>query len=95
MNTDKIDIFRAKREFVALHRFVLNLVQELRLEHDANIEKVGESLVDMEEFISTKYGIDVDLGHLTRHFTFLDDSKFAFIRNKILDFSNNCQRSLN
>lgn len=94
MDTDKIEVFRATRSFVTLHKFILEILKEMKLEHDSNIEKVGESLIEMEMFISEKYGIDIDLAHLGKHFEFLTESKFAFLRNKVLDFSNDLIRSL-
>ena len=94
MDTQQISLFRAQRSLVALHKFVLGLIEDLRAEHDENINKVGTSLVEFEETIERKYGVELDLAHLTKHFSFFDEEKYIRYRKKILDFSNQIQREL-
>ncbi len=94
MENEQINLFRAKRAIVSLHKFCLDLLADLCKEHDDRINKCGDSLLDMEEFIQTSHGIDVDIAHLTKHFSFFDEERLKLIRKKILNHSEALQREL-
>ena len=48
-------LFRQSRRLVSMFKFALEILQEIKTEHDEMVEKLGESLGDMEDFIEKKY----------------------------------------
>ena len=94
MDEEQIQLFRAIRSLNALKIFALTILEDLCAEHNAQIERVGESLSDMEFHIYEKTKQDFDLAHLTKHFAFLDDKKYASLRKKLFDYAGNLERSL-
>lgn len=85
--------FRQKRRIISLWNFALDLIGDIQSEHDAMIERHGESLGDMEEFLEQQ-GYKVELCHLANYARFLDEAKIKSFRKKILDHGNNLIREL-
>lgn len=87
------ELFRQTRRIVSMWNFALEQIQDIKTEHDNSIEKLLESLSDMEAFLEER-GISVELCHLVNHATFLDENRMKFYRKKILDHGNNLKREL-
>lgn len=85
--------FRQVRRLTSLWNFTLNLLQDIRLEHDAMVERLGESLGNMEDFCEAR-GVPVELCHLTNYARFLDDDRLKYLRKKILDHGNDLKREI-
>jgi hypothetical protein len=71
----------------------LEQLGDIKIEHDTSMEKLFDSLSDIEEHLKAK-GIDIELCHLMNHANFLTEERVAFYRNKILDWGNNLKREL-
>lgn len=76
-----------------MFKFALEVLQDIKLEHDEMVEKLGESLGDMEDFIE-KQGVKIELCHLVNYSSFLTEEKLNFYRKKILDHGNKLKREL-
>lgn len=79
----------ANKKLLSLSKFFLGLLEDLRADHDEKIEKGGESLIEIEETLSEKYKIEMDLGHLAKHFEFFTEKNYLSTRKKITDFAEN------
>ena len=86
--------FRAEKRISRMTAFGLTVLNELKLEQDNQLAKLGESLLEIEEFLNQRYKIDIDLGHLAKHGEFLDDAKMKAIRKRFLDYGGELQREL-
>jgi len=86
--------FRAEKRISRMAAFGITAVTELRLEQENQIAKLGDSLLDIEEFLKEKHGIEIDLAHLAKHAEFLDDAKLKAIRKRFLDYNGELQREL-
>lgn len=87
------NLFRQSRRLVSMFKYALEIMQDIKTEHDEMVEKLGESLADMEDFIE-KQGVKVELCHLTNYSNFLTEEKMNFFRKKILDRGNNLKREI-
>lgn len=86
--------FQAIRRLVTCMKYNIGILEEIRSEHDCALDKVTESLADIEFFLKDKYNIDVELQHLIKHMEFLDEERFNYWRKKILDQGNALKREL-
>lgn len=86
--------FRAEKRISRMMAFGLGVLNELKVEQENQLTKLGDSLLEIEEFLSEKYSIDIDLGHLAKHGEFLDDAKMKAIRKRFLDYGGELQREL-
>lgn len=84
--------FEQQRSVRAMFKFALDIIQEIKAEHDDNVTKFYSSVITLQNFIKSKYNIDIELEHLINHIDYLDDEKMARTRKKILDFGNNLIR---
>lgn len=87
------EIFRQTRRIVSFWNFFLSLVEDIKIEHDSMVDKLGESLANLEDFCESK-GISIEMCHLTNYANFLDEAKIKQIRKKILDHGNNLKREI-
>jgi len=94
MDNASVELFRARRSLIALQKFILEILTDLRQEHDRQIERVGESLIEMEQFLEEKKNIEIELTHLTKHFEFFGENQYNSARKKILDYAGDLTRSL-
>lgn len=94
MQNEQINLFRAVRSLMALSKLTLEVVSEIRAAHDENLDKIGESLIEMEDFLKDKYNIDIELCHLAKHSEYLSEERYNKIRKVILDRANELKRDL-
>ena len=85
--------FRQRRRIISLWNFALSLISDIQQDHDAMVEKLGQSLGDLEDFAADK-GIELELCHLANYANFLDENKMKSLRKKILDHGNDLIREL-
>lgn len=85
--------FRQKRRIISLWNFCLGMLSDIHQDHDSMVEKLGQSLGDLEDFTSQK-GIDLEFCHLANYANFLDENKMKAYRKKILDHGNDLIREL-
>ncbi len=71
----------------------LDIIAEIKTEHDIAIDQVGQALSELEDFIEEQ-GMKVNLTHLINLFDFLNDEKIKIYRKRILDHGNNLKREL-
>ena len=86
--------FRAESRISALMKYCLDIVNDIRAQQCAQIEKLGESLAEYEDFVEEKSGVELDLAHLAKHAEFFDEVQFESARNRILDYAKNLRRDL-
>jgi hypothetical protein len=86
--------FSAIRRLILMFKYSLNILEDLKKEHDLNLENIQKSLIDHEVFLKEKYNIDVELLHLANHVDFLNETKMNTIRKQILDYGNNLRREM-
>lgn len=94
MDCSEILRFGAIRRIILMFKYALNLFEDIKAEHDQNLDNIKKSLIDYEIFIKEKYNIDVELQHLANHVDYLNDYKFNSIRKQILDYGNNLKREM-
>lgn len=94
MDYGEIVRFSAIRKIVLIFKYCLNIVEDLKSEHDINVENIRKSLYEYECFLKDRYNIDVELQHLSNHVDFLNENKFNSIRKQILDYGNNLRREM-
>lgn len=87
-------IFAGIRGIVLTFKHDLDVIAEIKKEHDSSIKKLCDSLEEYEVFLKEKYGIDIELCHLSKHADFLDDEKMSIIRKRILDYGNSLRREV-
>jgi hypothetical protein len=83
-----IYVFNGTRRIKLLFKFCLDMLTEIKKEHDTNLEKLVNSLSDFEDFLLDKEKIKIELAHLANHSDYLDDSKMAILRKRVLDYGN-------
>lgn len=86
--------FRAEKRISRMTAFGLTIINELKIEQENQLWKLGESLLEIEEFLNQKHKIDIDLAHLAKHGVFLDEAKMKAIRKRFLDYGGELQREL-
>ncbi len=86
--------FASIRKIILTFKHDLNVLSEIKREHDASLNKLHASLEDFEVFLREKHGVDIELTHLVNHAEFLDDDRMAMIRKRILDFGNTMKREM-
>lgn len=86
--------FRAEKRIDKMMILGLNVLQELRNQQENQIQKLGDSLMEIEEFLHEKYGVDIDLGHLVKHAEILDESQAKTYRKRFLDYGGELRREL-
>jgi len=91
---DDVARFRAESRITALMKNALDQIGEIYLQGQNQIEKLGNSLCEMEEFLFEKYGIEIDLAHLAKHAEFLDDNTHDLYRKRIFDYCANLKKEL-
>lgn len=91
---DLIARFRGEQRISSMMKYSLDVLSDIRDQQSIQIDKLGESLIDMESFLNEKYGIEIDLAHLAKHAEFLDESQFNLLRKKILDCGGTLRREL-
>ena len=86
-------LFRQTRRVVSMWKFALEQIQDIKTEHDNAMEKLLESLSDLELYAKDK-GIDLELCHLINSTDYLDAKRVEFYRKKILDHGNALKREI-
>ena len=76
-----------------MFKFSLGIIEDIKREHDKNVENFAASLFEIEEHLE-KNGYKVNLSHLLNHLEFMDDEKYGVYRKQILDFGNNIRREV-
>lgn len=95
MDDDRdIYVYGGIRRIVLAFKHNLEILAEIKREHDTSLEKLSQSLCDYEIFLKDKYGIDVELNHLLNHADYLDEQKIAIYRKRILDYGNTLKREM-
>ncbi len=59
MEKEQINLFRAQRALVIFSKRMLQILEELRAEHNCRFEESCQSLIDMEEFLSEKHNVEI------------------------------------
>lgn len=85
--------FRQLRRITSMWKCALEQISDVKAEHDAMVERLHNSLSDMEEFLREK-GVEVELCHLVNYADFLDDKRVSHYRKKILDWGNSLKREV-
>lgn len=83
--------FRQIRRIVALFKYSIAQIEEIKFDHDKSIEKLEEALFEIQEDLKEK-GVDIELCHLATQAKWLDEDRLMFLRKKMLDFGNNIRR---
>ena len=91
---DLIARFRGEQRISSMMKYSLDILNDIREQQSIQVNKLGESLLDIESFLNERYDIDIDIAHLTKHAEFLDEFQFAIIRKKILDYGGVLRREL-
>lgn len=93
---EEADIIKygAIRRLILMFKYSLGILEDLKREHDVNLENLKKSLYDYELFLKQTYNIDVELSHLANHIDFLNDGKINVVRKQILDYGNNLRREM-
>lgn len=86
--------FGAIRRVKLLFKFMLEMLAEIKTEHEISVKKLDCTLQDIEKFIKEKHGVDVPLRQLVRHSDFLDEDKSKLYRKRILDYGNALVREI-
>lgn len=86
--------FGAIRRLRLLFKFMLEMLAEIKAEHEISVKKLNLTLVDIERFVKEKHGIDIQLNQMVRHADFLDEEKAKLYRKRILDYGNALVREL-
>lgn len=86
--------FQAIRRLIVCFKHSIGILEEVRADHDSAIDKVSESLADIEVFLKDRYNVDIELQHLIKHMEFFDEERFQYWRKKILDHGNALKREL-
>lgn len=87
-------VFSSVRKVILTFKNDLEIISEIKKEHDISLSKLYSSLEDFEVFLKNKYNIDLELTHLANHAEFLDDAKMGIIRKRVLDFGNSMRREI-
>ncbi len=87
-------VFAGVRKIILVFKHDLDIITEIKKEHDISLSKLYNSLEDMEVFLKEKHGIEMELTHLTNHAEFLDDEKMGIIRKRVLDYGNTMKREM-
>ncbi len=85
--------FRQRRRITSFWNFMLGFLEDIKFDHDSMVERLGQSLGDMEVFAEEK-GIPIELCHLANNANFIDELRFKAWRKKILDRGNDLIREL-
>ncbi len=85
--------FRQIRRITSQFKHALELLYEIKFDHDKGIEKLDNALFEIQENLRDK-GVDIELCHLTSQVIWLDDDRLSLLRKKILDFGNNLRREV-
>ena len=94
LNENEIVKFSTLRGITLMFKNNLDVISELKAEHDKNVENLKRSLSDIEEFIKNRYNINISLLHLANHIDYLDSEKMQRIRKNILDYGNSIKREI-
>lgn len=86
--------FNSIRKIVLCFKHSLEILNDIKLEHDKRLSELYKSLEDLEIFVKDKTGFDLEFCHLSNHVDFLSDEKIALLRKKILDYGNNLKREM-
>ncbi len=86
--------FRAEKRVDKMMILGLNVLQELRNSQENQVQKLGESLMEIEEFLFNKYGVEIDLGHLVKHVEILDEHQAKAYRKRFLDYGGELRREI-
>ncbi len=76
-----------------MFKYALELLEQIKFEHDKSIKKLEDSLIDIEEVLKER-NVETNLSHLSNHADWLDDETVAFYRKKILDHAGNIRREI-
>ncbi len=90
----EILVFAGVRKIVLVFKHDLDVISEIKKEHDISLSKLYNSLEDIEVFLKDRHGIEIELTHLTNHAEFLDDEKMSIIRKRVLDYGNTLKREM-
>lgn len=86
--------FRAEQRISRMVKFALDCLEEIRVLQQNQIEKLGESLSDLEETVFSETGKSIDFCHLAKHAEFLDETQQKLYRKKLLDYCGELRREL-
>lgn len=91
---EEITRFRGERRIAEMMKFSLDILGEIYLLQGRQTAKLGESMIEMEEFLKAKYDIDVDLGHLVKHAELLDEETLKLLRKRLFTHGETLRREL-
>lgn len=95
MDDDRdIYVYGGIRRIILTFKHDLEILAEIKKEHDISLEKLSQSLCDYEVFLKEKYHIDIELNHLLNHADYLDEQKVLMYRKRILDYGNALKREM-
>lgn len=96
MNDIEQDVqrFRAEKRIDNMMVFGLNVLREIKDAQDSQMEKLSDSLEEIEAFLLEKHGIQIDLAHLAKHAEYLDETQAKSIRKRFLDYGGMMRREL-
>lgn len=83
VENDMITRFRGERRITEMLKFGLDQIGEIYTLQSKQLEKLGDSLCDIEEFLFSKHGIEIDLAHLAKHGEFLDENQLMIYRDRM------------
>ena len=85
IDEDLIARYRGERRIVEMMKFSLDQLNEIYVLQKNQLEKLAESLIDMERFVYNHFGEDLDLEHLAKHGEFLDEKLLEMYRKRMFD----------
>ena len=86
--------FRAEQRISRMMKFALDSLEEVYALQQNALNKLGESLADIEESVYQETGKEIDLAHLAKHGEFLDETLLKLYRKKLLDYGGEMRREL-
>lgn len=86
--------FRAEQRITRMMKFALDSLEEVYALQQNSLNKLGESLADIEESVFSETGKNIDLAHLAKHGEFLDETLLKLYRKKLLDYAGELRREL-
>ncbi len=89
----EIAVFGGVRKITLMFKHSLDMLAEIKKEHDNSVSKLRESLEDIEMLLEEK-GFSVQLSHLANHADYLDENKMGIYRKRTLDYGNALRREM-
>ena len=86
--------FTAERAVKLLFKLFLEILNEAKVENEANQKNLEKTFLELEDFLKKEHGISVNLISYLKYSNNLDDNKIKQLRKRILDYGNSLLREI-